>query len=84
MKLTREQRIKTADEMLDSIKNWKVIDQKGEFFAFRLPPPSANSESPAEGEVMRCWRFNTRFAAERFRNLKIIEEMSVFKETAAA
>lgn len=82
--LTKAQIIAAADELQDSIKNWRLIDSRGEFLVFRMPAAGNNLPSSDEGEKMAFWRFDTRHAAERFRNRKIVTELASLAEAAAS
>jgi hypothetical protein len=84
VKLTHAQIVQTADELTNAIKNWRLIDHRGEFFVFCMPDGGVtNIPSAADGESMPFWRFDTRHAAERFRNRKIIVELATLALVAA-
>ena len=80
--LTHTQIVKAAEELSDAIKNWKVIDHRGEFLVFRMPDTGTNIPSDYAGETMPFWRFDTRHAAERFRNRKIVVELAALADAA--
>lgn len=82
--LNHEQIVQAADELSESIKNWKLFEHRGEFLVFRLPESGTNQSSAKIGETMPFWRFDARHAAERFRNRKIVAEIATFAFAAAA
>lgn len=83
-KFTSLEMKQAAEELSEAIKNWKLIDSRGEFLVFRLPSTPTNVKSTDEGEQMPFWRFDTRNGAERFRNRKIIAEIATLTQAAAA
>lgn len=83
-KLNNAQIVQVAEELSDAIKNWRVIDHRGEFLVFRMPTTGNNLPSTEDGEAMPFWRFDARYAAERFRNRKIVGELASLAEIAAA
>lgn len=75
--------VKAADKLAEGLKKWMIVDRRGEFLVFRLPDTSPDMQVTDAGETMQFWRFDTRHAAERFRNRKIVAEMGPLAEAAA-
>ena len=80
--LSHAQIVQAAEELSDAIKNWKIIDHRGEFLVFRMPETGTNIPSGDAGETMPFWRFDTRHAAERFRNRRIVVELAALADAA--
>lgn len=76
--------IQAADELSNAMKNWKLIENRGEFLIFKMPDAGTNVSSDTQGEQMPFWRFDSRPAAERFRNRKIVTDMKTLTGGVAA
>jgi hypothetical protein len=83
--LNKQEITACAERLNDALKVWRIYEQKGDYVVFRVPEKRApDSSSPVEGETMTFWRFDGRFAAERFRNSCVINELLDFIAKAAA
>lgn len=82
--MNKDQIIQAADELSEAIKSWRLQEHRGEFLIFRMPDTGTNVPSGNDGEQMAFWRFDKRHAAERFRNRKILAEISALKGELAA
>lgn len=71
-----------ADALTEANKRWKLFDNRGEVLVLRTPDAGSNLQSK-DGETMRFWRFDTKAAAERFRNRKVLNELAMLTEGAS-